>query len=112
MLRAQLSAVQRPPLGYRAWLIPDKRDSYQLRGVLSDALWASTEVTWTVAACTTHAWSPSAVVGHQQTSVPEPNCTCGLCVSHSPSIGGYDGHLVQPEDAEIGIVWARPPVPA
>lgn len=46
-----------------------------------------------------------ALVRHDQTSVPHPECTCGLYAYHSLSIGGYDGRLLQPDSAGIGLVW-------
>jgi len=98
-------AMNEPVLGYRAWLIEPTCDGYQLCSVLSSAQWASTPGAWTAAACRPQAGSGSPNVRHDQTSVPHPDCTCGIYAYHSLSIGGYDGRLVQPDSAEIGIVW-------
>ncbi|HYW26534.1 MAG TPA: hypothetical protein VE953_20350 [Terriglobales bacterium] len=98
-------AANEPLLGYRAWLIQHRRGGYELRGVLSSATWASAPGAWTGAVCLPHAWSWSPPVQHERTSLPHPLCTCGLYAYHSLSIGGYDGRLVQPDGADIGIVW-------
>ena len=97
--------MNEPVLGYRAWLIEPGRDGYRLRSVLWSAQWASTPGAWTVAACRPQTGSGSPLVRHNQTSAPNPDCTCGIYAYHSLSIGGYDGRLVQPDSAEIGIVW-------
>ena len=98
-------ATNEPVLGYRAWLIEPGCDGYRLRGVLSSAQWASTRGAWTMAACRPPAGSRPPPVPHHQTSVPHPDCTCGIYAYHSLSIGGYDGRLRQPDSTEIGIVW-------
>jgi hypothetical protein len=98
-------AMNVPVLGYRPWLIEPRHDGYQLRSVLASARWASTPGAWTGAVCRPDARSGSPLVRHNQTSVPHRECTCGLYAYHSLSIGGYDGRLVQPDSAEIGIVW-------
>ena len=98
-------AMNEPVLGYRAWLIERRCDGYRLRSVLSSAQWASTPGGWTVAECRPQAGGGSPLVWHDQASVPHQNCTCGLYAYHSLSIGGYDARLVQPDSAEIGIVW-------
>ena len=98
-------AVNEPVLGYRAWLIEPGCDGHLLRSVLASAHWASTPSGWTGAVCMPQAGSGYALVRHDQTSVPHPECTCGLYAYHSLSIGGYDGRLLQPDSADIGLVW-------
>lgn len=94
-----------PVVGYRAWLIEPGCDGYQLCSVLASAEWAMTPGAWTGAVCRPQVPNGSAPVRHDHTSVPHPDCTCGIYAYHSLSIGGYDGRLVQPDSAEIGIVW-------
>ena len=97
--------MNEPVVGYRAWLIEPGCDGYQLYSMLASGQWAMTPGAWTGAVCRPQVGSGSPLVPHDQTSVPHPDCTCGLYASHSLSVGGYDGRLVQPDSAEIGIVW-------
>jgi len=62
--------------------------------VLSSTQWASTPGAWTVAACRPQTGSRSPFVQHDQTSVPHPDCTCGLYVASAAGAAATSGPVV------------------
>jgi len=97
--------VKEPVLGCRAWLVQQRRDGYQFWSVLVRAGWAATPGAWTSAACRPQAGVGSRHTPHDEATVPQPDCTCGLYAYRSLSIGGYDGRLAQADSADLRIVW-------
>jgi hypothetical protein len=92
-------------LGCRAWLVQQGRDGYQFWSVLVRARWADAPGAWTSAVCRPQAGVGSPHPPHDEATVPELDCTCGLYAYHSLSLGGYDGRLAQADGADLRIVW-------
>ncbi|HYW27141.1 MAG TPA: hypothetical protein VE953_23425 [Terriglobales bacterium] len=99
------SAMNEPVLGCRAWLVERGRDGYRFWSVLVPARWADASGAWTRAVCRPQAGIGSPHTPHDDATVPELDCTCGLYAYRSLSLGGYDGRLAQADDTDLRIVW-------